>query len=460
MRAEQQIAPTAAQTRASASSVRWQIMCCITLVTTLTYVDRLNLSIAAKYIQDEFSFSTHTMGWVFSAFLLGYALFQIPGGWAGDRYGPKNVLALAILFWSVFTALTGLAPKLILHGWINAVAAFMIIRFPVGAGEAATSPNGNKIVANWMGSGRRGTGASFTILGVGLGGAITPPLIAWIMQKYGWRTSFYIAGALGLIVVLVWQALVTNTPEEHPRVNRAELELIQAGRDVSGLVKNRRATPWGQLISTASCWGLFLGYFCQGFPIYFYHTWFFLYLIQVRHLGITQGGLWGATPYLAIAALAPLGGLFSDFAVRRMGKRWGRRATISVGMFSSASLLWVGSNTASNTAAVIALAVGGGMNMFAASTFWATCIDLTQEFTGSLSGLMNTFGNLGGWLSPIVTAYVATSFGWNRALDCAAAVSIASGLFFLLVKADRSIDAESLPAAAKRGTTPMADAAL
>jgi ACS family glucarate transporter-like MFS transporter len=163
---------------------------------------------------------------------------------------------------------------------------------------------------------------------------------------------------------------------------------------------------------------------------------------------------------LAIAALAPLGGLFSDFAVRRMGKRWGRRATISVGMFSSASLLWVGSNTASNTAAVIALAVGGGMNMFAASTFWATCIDLTQEFTGSLSGLMNTFGNLGGWLSPIVTAYVATSFGWNRALDCAAAVSIASGLFFLLVKADRSIDAESLPAAAKRGTTPMADAAL
>ena len=186
--------------------MRWQIMCCITLVTMLTYVDRLNLSIAAKYIQDEFSFSTHTMGWVFSAFLLGYALFQIPGGWAGDRYGPKNVLALAILFWSVFTALTGLAPKLIFHGWINAVAAFMIIRFLVGAGEAATSPNGNKIVANWMGSARRGTGASFTILGVGLGGAITPPLIAWIMQKYGWRISFYIAGALGLIVVLVWQA--------------------------------------------------------------------------------------------------------------------------------------------------------------------------------------------------------------------------------------------------------------
>jgi ACS family glucarate transporter-like MFS transporter len=191
---------------------------------------------------------------VFSAFLLGYALFQIPGGWAGDRYGPKSVLALAILFWSVFTALTGLAPKLIFHGWINAVAAFMIIRFLVGAGEAATSPNGNKIVGNWMGSARRGTGASFTILGVGLGGAITPPLIAWIMQKYGWRTSFYIAGALGLIVVLVWQALVTNTPEEHPRVTRAELELIQAGRDTSGAVRSGRSTPWGKLISTASCW--------------------------------------------------------------------------------------------------------------------------------------------------------------------------------------------------------------
>ena len=405
----------------------------------LTYLDRLNLGVAAKFIQDEFAFDTRTMGWVFSAFLMGYALFQIPGGWAGDRYGPKHVLGLAILFWSIFTALTGLAPRLAAGHWASVLVAFLGIRFLVGAGEAATSPNANKIVTNWMGSEHRGTGASFTILGVGLGGAITPPLIAWIMQKYGWRMAFYLGGALGLGVLLLWQLLVTSTPEENPRVNAEELAQIR--RERAGFTPSARSAsaPWGQFFSSLSCWGLFLAYFCQGFPIYFYHTWFFQYLIQVRHLSITQTGLWGATPYLAIAMLAPLGGLFSDFASGRLGKRWGRRAAVGVGMCSSAILLWVGSNTVSNTAAVIALAVGGGMNMFAASTFWATCIDLTPEFTGSLSGIMNTFGNFGGWFSPIVTAFVATSFGWNRALDCAAAVSVASGLLFLLVKADRPI---------------------
>lgn len=416
-------------------------MACITLVTMLTYLDRLNLGIAAKFINDEFHFSTQTMGWILSAFVLGYSVFQIPGGWLGDRLGPRNILAGAIVLWSIFTALTGLAPRLAAHGWISVAWAFIAIRFLVGAGEAATSPNGNKIVANWMGALRRGTGASFTILGVGLGGAITPPLIAWIMQRYGWRSSFYFAGLLGLIVVILWLALVTNSPEESSRVNRAELELIQSGRGPAPAAgKLRPATPWAKILESPSAWGLFLAYFCQGFPIYFYHTWFFYYLTQIRHLTITEGGFWGATPYLAIVVLAPLGGMFSDFAVRHLGKRNGRRAAITVGMISSGALLWIGSHTAKNGAAIALLAVGGGMNMFAASTFWATCIDLAHNFTGSLSGMMNTFGNFGGWLSPIVTAYLATHFGWNSALTCAAIVSIASAAFFLTVRADRPLD--------------------
>lgn len=417
-------------------------MLCITLVTTLTYLDRLNLSVAAKFIQDEFHFGTQQMGWILSAFVLGYSLFQIPGGWAGDRLGPRNVLAAAIVFWSLFTASTGLAPHLMSLGY-SAAWSFMIVRFLVGAGEAATSPNGNKIVANWMGSAHRGTGASFTILGVGLGGAITPPFIALLMQRYGWRASFYISALLGFAAVVVWFAVVTNRPEENPRVNAAELAVIQSGRGHAAQ-SSRSATPWARILAARSSWGLFLGYFCQGFPIYFYHTWFFLYLIKVRHMGITEGGLWGATPYLAIVALAPLGGIFSDRLSTRLGKRAGRRIAVAVGMFGSAALLWAGSITKSNPAAVAMLAIGGGMNLFAASTFWAACIDLTTEFTGALSGMMNTFGNLGGWLSPIVTAYLAEHYGWSRALNCAACVSILSGLFFQLVRADRTLDSSEV----------------
>src|SRR5947209_19045350 len=134
------MATIATRTTSHATHVRWGILACIVMVTVLTYLDRLNLGIAGKYIQDELSFSTQTMGWVLSAFLLGYSLFQIPGGWAADRYGPKNILTGAILLWSLFTALTGLAPDLILSRWVGVAGSLMIVRFLVGVGEAANSP--------------------------------------------------------------------------------------------------------------------------------------------------------------------------------------------------------------------------------------------------------------------------------------------------------------------------------
>src|ERR1017187_6523658 len=142
------------------TNVRWAIMACVVMVTVLTYLDRLNLGIAGKYLQDELSLSTQQMGWVFSAFLLGYSIFQVPGGWAGDKYGPKNILTGAILLWSLFTALTGLAPELIIVRWLGVVGSLVLVRFLVGVGEAANSPNNAKIVANWIGSEHRGIGSS------------------------------------------------------------------------------------------------------------------------------------------------------------------------------------------------------------------------------------------------------------------------------------------------------------
>jgi MFS transporter, ACS family, glucarate transporter len=428
-------------TSAPPTRVRWNILFLLMAATGLTYLDRVNLSIAGHSIESEMHFSTVTMGWVFSAFLLGYALMQVPGGWAADRFGPRRVLALAILWWSAFTILTGLVPGLALVRWIGLVAAFMVVRFFVGVGEAACSPTSNRIVANWMGSHARGLGTSFSILGIGLGGAITPPLIAWIMQRWGWRSSFYISGLIGVVFAAFWYFYVRNRPEEHPGVNQAELRLIASQRmEVSEHEGPRRPTPWGKLLRSRSVWGLLLGYFCQGYPIYFYYTWLFIYLVKVRGLTVEQGGVWGTLPYLSIALLAPFGGVFSDYASRRFGKTRGRRSAVWIGMFASALFLWLGSRASASTTAILLLAAASGSNMFAATTFWATCIDLTEQFTGALSGLMNMFGNLGGWLSPIVTAYVATRFGWERALDLAAIVTACAGVCFTLVSAGRSLD--------------------
>lgn len=433
-------APTRSDLRPT--RVRWQVMVLLTGVTMLTYLDRLNLSIAGRDIQSAYAFDNQTMGWIFSAFLLGYALFQIPGGWAGDRYGPRRVLTLTIFCWSLLTATTALAPSLPLSAWFGVAWSFAMVRFLIGAGEAAALPNANRIVSNWMGSAHRGRGSSFAVTGIGAGGALTPPLIAWTMQRWGWRSSFYICGLIGMAFAVVWRLFVTNGPEEHPRINRAELDLIRAGRstDPAALPTVRRPTPWRTLLSSPSVWGLILGYFCQGYPIYFFHTWFFIYLVKDRGFTLTQGGWWGSTPYVAMALLTPLGGWFSDVAVSRIGKRRGRQVAVWLGMGGSAALIGIGSHSASPHQAVLLLALGGGFNLFAATSFWATCIDLTETHTGSLSGLMNTFGNLGGWLSPILTAYLATRFGWNWALDCAALVTLVSGLLWLLVDAETPVD--------------------
>ena len=296
-------------------------------------------------------------------------------------------------------------------------------------------------MAAWSGSGQRGFGTSFSIAGIGVSGAATPVLIAWIMQRWGWRSSFYIAGAAGIATAIIWRLYVTNRPAEHPGVNAEELALLtQSKSDATASPHPAAKTPWKRLLVSRSVAGLALGYFCQGFPIYFFHTWFFIYLVNIRNLSISKSSLLGTMPYIAIAALAPLGGLFSDFAVRRFGKRQGRRLAIATGMIASATLLWLGSNTKADFAAILLLAAGAGFNLFAAVSFWAICIDLTTEFTASVSGLMNTFGNLGGWLSPIVTAYLAAHYGWNRALLCASIVTLGAALFAFLIRADESLD--------------------
>jgi MFS transporter, ACS family, glucarate transporter len=424
-----------------ASGIRWTIMVWLMLVLMLTYLDRLNLSIAGKFIQDEFSISTQMMGWVFSAFLLGYALFQIPGGWAGDRFGARNLLTMAIVWWSAFTALTALAPNLILARWLGVAGSLMTVRFLVGVGEASSSPNANKIVGNWMGSAHRAMGSSFTLMGIGLSGAMTPPLITWIMQRWGWRASFLICGAMGILLAIVFHKCVTDRPEDHAWVNAAELAIIRKSQESAVRPKSGRSqAPWGKMLASPSVWALLVGYFCQGYPIYIFHTWFFIYLVRVKGLSISQGGIWGATPYLAIALLAPLGGRFSDAAVNRIGKKRGRRVAVWVGMLTSAALLWIGSGATNKWLAISLLAAAGGFNIFAAATFWGACIDMTQEFTASLSGLMNTFGNLGGWVSPILTAYIATHYGWERALDFAALVTVASAACWCFVDASESFD--------------------
>jgi ACS family glucarate transporter-like MFS transporter len=427
---------------AKATHVRWVVIGMLAVISGTTYMDRLNLGIAAKYIQDQFAFNNETMGWILSAFVLGYALFQVPGGWAGDKIGPRRMLTFAIVWWSVFTALTALAPELPLAGWFSVGWSFAIVRFLIGMGESAAYPNSAKIVSYWSEAGGRGVATSIFIAGLGVGGAFSPLGITWVMLHWGWRASFFLCAALGGIVAVVWHLYARDHPEEHPGVNAEELKLLHPGDETGGLAARRKSAsvPWRAMLRSRSAWALVLSYFFIAFPAYIYYTWFFIYLIRVRGLSVMQTGLWGSTPFIAIILLSPLGGWLSDRLVARVGVRGGRRYAIWIGVGCSAIMLPAGGYVANNTMAILLLAGASGFNLFATTIWWAACNDMAPNFSGSLSGLMNMSGNLGGWLSPILTAVIFTHFGWNMAFNFAGLMTLTSGLLWVLVRADERLE--------------------
>jgi ACS family glucarate transporter-like MFS transporter len=419
--------------------VRWRILLLLLLITALTFLDRLNLSIAGKYIQDEFHLSTQTMGWVLSAFVLGYALFQVPGGLLGDRFGPHPVITFAIVWWSLLSAATAIAPLLPIARWFGVAWSFSLIRVLIGVGEAAAFPNSNKIVAYWMGTSRRGIGNSIFLAGIGVGGVFAPMFIASTMAKWGWRTSFYICGGIGLAIAILWQKSATSRPQQHRSVNAAELQII--GEQAPGsTAASADRKQYFRLFAKRSAFGLVISNFFVGYASYLYYTWFYLYLVQERHLTVLQGGIWASTPFLAIALLTPIGGAVSDALVKTFGWKSGRRIAVWIGLCLASGLLWFGVRAPGNVTAVVMMALAAGFLGFATTTFWATCIDLAPNMSGSLSGLMNMGGNLGGWISPVLTAYIATHFGWKQALDFAAALPIIAGGFWLMVRADQDLE--------------------
>src|ERR1700730_16260179 len=355
-------------------------MLMLTVTTAATIMGRLNLGVVGKYVQDEFALDARTLGWIFSAFAIAYGSFQIPGGWAGDRFGARKVLTFSILFWSLSTIAVPLMPGLAVSRWIGLAWSLAILRFLLGIGEAPTSPCNTKVVVSWMGPLRRGVGSSFHIVGIGLGGALSPVILTLIAQRWGWRYCFYLSGLFGAIVALSWWFYATDRPEEHPKVNAAELALIRSQGTLIADTRAplpRRSPPWGRMLSRRSVWAILLSYFCQGYMVYIYVTWFFIYLERVRGLSMLKGGIGGSAPFLAMMLMSPIGGWLSDRAVARFGKRRGRQSTVWLGMACSALLIWAGSHTVNNTAAISMLALAAGFNYFALPSWWATCIDLT-----------------------------------------------------------------------------------
>ena len=436
-------APNGAVHSTTATRVRWVVMGFVMAIMAVTALNRLNLSIAGKYIEAEFSFDTISMGRVFSAFLWGYGLFQIPWGYVCDRIGPRRTLTASIYCFAVGSGAMVFAPKFAAATGISALAVFRIVRFLTGVGEAAVSSNVTRVIASWTALRERGFASGLQVCGLGLGGTLTPIAIAWTMIHWGWRVSFAISASLAFLVVALWHWYATDWPEENPRVNQQELQIIHPTSEKATPRPRHSATrvPWLTIFGSVSVWGLILAYGCQGYAFYVYYNWFYFYAVKVRGLDLMHAAAWTSAPFFAMAVLSPIGGWFSDRVARVSDRRKGRLAAVWVGMGLAALLLYTGNHLSITAVALPLIALAAGFTMFGAANFWAACIDLAPGYSASLSALMNTMGSLGGVVSSTVTASIAVHRGWVPALDVAVWVTIGSGLLFTMVDANHSIEA-------------------
>jgi ACS family glucarate transporter-like MFS transporter len=416
------------------SAVRWQILGLMLLLSMITYLDRVNISIAARLITKEYRLDDVEMGKIFSAFIFAYGLFQVPGGWLADKFGPRKVLAFSALLWSLATAATAWVGG---FAGVPVVLSLGLVRFCVGMGEAAAWPSFNRTIAAWMAIKERGFATSVPLAGGGVGAAITPPFIAWLMLTYGWRWAFLISAILGVFGSAIWYVRSRDTPEQHPGVNQAELEIIHAGWQAP-LKTNPRRIPWRSLVRERNMWLLFLSAMTCGYMVYIYMTWFFTYLVEQRHLTQMTSSYYTIGPFIAMAVLTPIGGLASDVIVRKINLRWARRLISMGGMTAAGVSLLIGARVESISVAIFWLSFGAGAIYFALASHWATTIDISQKYAGTISGVMNCGGNVGGIVSPILTPFLARRFGWIPALDVAAITILAGAMIWFAIDPRRN----------------------
>ena len=416
--------------------VRWLLIFWLFVLSCVAFLDRVNMSIAGSSVADNYHLTNVQLGWVFSAFLWGYALFQTVGGSLAVRLGPRRVLAVGVVWWGIFTALTAAVPPSI----AGALIVFIGIRFLLGAGEAIIYPASNQFVARWIPVGERGIANGWIFAGVGMGAGISPPLISRVMLYHGWRASFWLCALIGIVAGAIWFAIARDTPAEHPWVSPREKEKIDAGLTLDeAKTTNSSANmlgariSWSKILTSREVWAVTLSYFCFGYVAWIFFSWFYIYLAKVRGLNLKASAFYAMLPFLAMAVCCVLGGLLNDRLTKWRGERLGRGGLAAVSIALTAVFLIVGSRAADSQVASLVLAGGAGMLYLAQSSFWSVTADIGGSSSGAVSGFMNMGAQAGGAITAILTPLIAEHYGWTASFLVAAALCIVGSLAWLVV---------------------------
>jgi ACS family glucarate transporter-like MFS transporter len=381
-------------------------------------------------------------GWVLAAFTAGYALFQIPGGVLGDRFGPRRVLTLIAVTWSVLTFATSIVPGQQAASHFLIIASLFLVRFLVGAAHAPIFPVMNASIVRWFPKGGWALPLGLSSTALTLGGAAAAVALPQVIAELGWRVAFLCLAPLGLLVAAIWWWYSRDNPAHHRAVNEAEVELINAGReslDEPGGQTDGNGVKWYEVLKNRDVLFLMLSYTSMNFVFYIVFNWFFYYLVEVREFSATDAGFVASAQWIAGAAGAALGGWLCDKLCRRIGLRWGCRWPVIIGMSVSAVLLLVGALHPAPTIAVSAMVLLFFFNQLNEGPYWATSVAVGGRHAGAAGGVMNTGANVMGVINALLVPFLASVFGWTTAIASGAFFALLGLGFMLLVRADRPI---------------------
>ncbi len=415
--------------RAGRTRVRFRVLGMLVLLAGITYLDRVCIAVTAPLMSGELGLSRMQMSLVFSAFTLAYAFFEIPTGWWGDRVGTRRVLTRIVAWWSTFTVLTGVA---------FSYPSLLATRFLFGAGEAGAWPNVARTLSRWFPQRERGTAQGVFFMGAHLAGGVTPLLVTALLAHFHWRVLFLMFGSIGFLWAGAWWHWFRDEPAGHPAVGAEEIKYIHSGRQAAAGPGHQAS--WIRLLANPSVLALCAMYFTQTYGFSFYVTWLPSYLKTTRGFSSFTLGVLAGLP-LTLSVLADLfGGLTTDRLSRRFGLRIGR-ASVGGGSLACAGIFLIAGTFSPDPlwgAVLIALAAAASNFLLGAS--WGASVDLGGSHAGMVSAAMNTAGQIGGFLSPIVLAWGVDRYGsWTGPLYLTGALYLAGAVCWIWVDSSRRI---------------------
>lgn len=402
---------------------RWKITLLLTVCYVVLYMDRSCMSMAGPSMMKHFGWNATQFGLVSTAFFIGYACTQIPGGWLADRFGGSKVVMFGAIWWSVFVFLTPYGVTL---------GLMLTIRILMGWGEGVSLPAMSTIIAQWIPKKESGLAWGISIMGVSIGIALAMPISAWIIKTWNWQTVFYSFALLAPIWVIIWWKFGMNKPEEHPTISKEEIEYIRSDQgvqvDSSGQVVNLTSKD---IFSTPSVWTGAISFFCTNYLFYLFMTWLPTYFVKGRGFTMGKSAIYTMMPYIVASFTYPLGGWLADQAAKKFGHNIGRKLFPLIGMLGAGILLILGSQASSPISAVAFISASNGVLCLTMGGYYSMPIIFSPQNAGKITGLYATCATIGGIVSPVLTGVIVDAYGYSYALYLGAGMSILGAIILL-----------------------------